>query len=642
MSLRCLLFSSHPDVVQPIREVLAEIGIEGEHCESAVDAVEKVTTRLFQIVITDWSDQPEASFLLKTARDLKATQRPLTLAIVNEADRPQALQAGANSILLMPMRTEQVRDTMRTACELLRARQQPAGQTPAPQPPIATHDETAISAMAVAAGASAGQAVSSTPLPSSVTQVPETSFRPGEFLPIANSGPGAQFDTEKEPEVAAEADEKAAEQVNKLTELEPMAASVDEPEEPKIEAEEKVSGWAALQAKLTAGTRPTLETNKTEIPEEDTPAVEGASAEFTGEMGSSAGQVNGAGEERHSGQEAAQVDNAAEEAERPQRSQAPASTLRKRLLAGALAACAVLAVAIPQARVRLIQNVRCVVKAAQGWLNPPPPQLPQAIAQHESFGQAGEEYNLPAATPIPDATTDPSQIRVVPVIDPTAKPDKNADANSGQAAAAENPSTDQNQGTLAQNQSPADTQTNQIVAVKPADAEPSTTAAGGASSSVQPVTPPSAAISAPARTTPATPSPLRTVSTSAPVGIPSSLQTQLSPNAPAAGGAMPPEAAMSAIEPVKLPQSALLDLLVQHVDPEYPAAAKASGQTGTVMLQVLIDHDGAVQDAKFLQGSLMFARPALDAVKQWRFKPYVMNGSVVSVQSTITLNLRPQ
>src|SRR6202035_5044269 len=57
--LRCLLFSSHKDMVQPIWQVLADLGIEGEHCESAVDAVEKVTTQMFQIVITDWDDQPE-------------------------------------------------------------------------------------------------------------------------------------------------------------------------------------------------------------------------------------------------------------------------------------------------------------------------------------------------------------------------------------------------------------------------------------------------------------------------------------------------------------------------------------------------------------------------------------------------------
>src|SRR6202166_1749125 len=125
--LRCLLFSSHKEMVQPIWQVLADLGIEGEHCASAVDAVEKVTTQMFQIVITDWEDQPEAAFLLKTARDLKAATRPLTLAIVvDNARLPEALQAGANSVLVKPIRAEQVRDTMSTACELLRAKQQPA------------------------------------------------------------------------------------------------------------------------------------------------------------------------------------------------------------------------------------------------------------------------------------------------------------------------------------------------------------------------------------------------------------------------------------------------------------------------------------------------------------------------------------
>ena len=64
---------------------------------------------------------------------------------------------------------------------------------------------------------------------------------------------------------------------------------------------------------------------------------------------------------------------------------------------------------------------------------------------------------------------------------------------------------------------------------------------------------------------------------------------------------------MSSIEPVKLPEATARELLAQPVDPEYPAAAKASGQRGSVVLQVLIGRDGTVQDAKFLQGSLVFA-----------------------------------
>ena len=71
----------------------------------------------------------------------------------------------------------------------------------------------------------------------------------------------------------------------------------------------------------------------------------------------------------------------------------------------------------------------------------------------------------------------------------------------------------------------------------------------------------------------------------------------------------------------------------------YPENAK--GQQGTVVLELLIGRDGSVQDAKFLQGSLAFARAATDAVRQWRFKPYTLNTHPASVRTVITLNFRP-
>jgi protein TonB len=98
---------------------------------------------------------------------------------------------------------------------------------------------------------------------------------------------------------------------------------------------------------------------------------------------------------------------------------------------------------------------------------------------------------------------------------------------------------------------------------------------------------------------------------------------------------------MSSIEPVNLPEPVEREFLIQPVDAVYPAAARANGQRGTVVLQVLVGRDGSVLDAKFLQGSLIFARAAIEAVKQYRFKPYLMNGRPVSVQSVITLNFKP-
>src|SRR5271165_6897792 len=190
MPLRCLLFSSNEEMVQPIWQVLADLGIEGEYCKSAVDAVEKVTTQVFQIVITDWDDQPEAGFLLKTARELKAAQRPLTLAIVSDnAKLPEALQAGANSVLVKPIRPEQARDTMSTACELLRAKVQPGAPQPAPAAQL-----EAPQTVALAAAASAG----AVPEPWPAAPAAEKSFRAGEFLQSPGSTPGGQFDTENE------------------------------------------------------------------------------------------------------------------------------------------------------------------------------------------------------------------------------------------------------------------------------------------------------------------------------------------------------------------------------------------------------------------------------------------------------------
>jgi len=108
---------------------------------------------------------------------------------------------------------------------------------------------------------------------------------------------------------------------------------------------------------------------------------------------------------------------------------------------------------------------------------------------------------------------------------------------------------------------------------------------------------------------------------------------------PDASGNKPPEAAMQSIEPVAVPEATERALLTDQPALDYPASAGA--QHGTVVLQVLIGRDGTVQDAKFLQGSLAFARAAIDGVKHWKFKPYAMNGRPVSVQTQFTIVFKP-
>ena len=108
---------------------------------------------------------------------------------------------------------------------------------------------------------------------------------------------------------------------------------------------------------------------------------------------------------------------------------------------------------------------------------------------------------------------------------------------------------------------------------------------------------------------------------------------------PDTGGNKPVEAALPSIEPVVVAEGTERGLLADQ--PAIPYPAGISGQQGTVVLQVLIGRDGTVQDAKFLQGSLMFARAAIEGVKQWKFRPYLMNGRAASVQTTLTVSFKP-
>ncbi|MGO8795928.1 MAG: TonB family protein [Candidatus Sulfotelmatobacter sp.] len=619
-------------MVQPIWPVLAELEIEGEYCESAIAAVERVSTQPFQIVIIDWDDQPDALSLLKTVRDLKAAQRPLTLAIVSEEALPAALQAGANSVLVKPIRAAQVLETLSTACELLRSKQQPARQATSP----AQAEETPISA-AASAGTNGPASV-----PLFVVQAPEKAFRAGEFLQSPNSAPSEQFDTECVDEVQKSLDQAAISEVDALTELEPMAAevqkedaSVDPPSAEPAEPQEPLTGWASLQARIMRNSpQPVQNTsaNSELLGYGETPSYGAATvapAESSTPDFGTGRQIEGAVTDSGatSKVEPASVSTISHESSSDTQEESPKPAPRSKqgrlIFVVALAACAMV-MAVPSTRRRSFVLGHSAAAIVQAWLNPPPPALPQPEPLHDSFGQAGDEFKLPASANIPDATTDPSQIRVEPVVDPTAKPDKSADANAG--------TNEVSQGKEA---------TADSTPMAPAPTSPVTTAPAVASIPVPQVVPqPPARTAPPPPVAPAVLVPVRSVSAGVNAGIPSSLKSQIASSSPDASGPKPPEAAMSSIEPVVLPEAMVLNLLAQQpVQAEYPA--RANGQRGSVVLQVLIGRDGTVQDAKFLQGSLVFARAAIDAVKQWQFKPYSLNGRAVSVQSSVTLNFKP-
>lgn len=80
---------------------------------------------------------------------------------------------------------------------------------------------------------------------------------------------------------------------------------------------------------------------------------------------------------------------------------------------------------------------------------------------------------------------------------------------------------------------------------------------------------------------------------------------------------------------------------VVHVNPMYPEEARREHVSGTVILETVIDHTGAVRDVKVLKPLPHgLSEAAVDAVKQWAFKPGTINGEAVDVVFNLTINFK--
>ena len=78
--------------------------------------------------------------------------------------------------------------------------------------------------------------------------------------------------------------------------------------------------------------------------------------------------------------------------------------------------------------------------------------------------------------------------------------------------------------------------------------------------------------------------------------------------------------------------------LIHDVTPQYPPEAGRARVEGTVVLLATIGTDGSVKDVRVESGLPILAQAAIDAVKQWRYKPYMIDGEPVEVDSRITIN----
>jgi len=89
---------------------------------------------------------------------------------------------------------------------------------------------------------------------------------------------------------------------------------------------------------------------------------------------------------------------------------------------------------------------------------------------------------------------------------------------------------------------------------------------------------------------------------------------------------------------VRVSQGVMQGMVISKVQPVYPADAKAARIQGSVVIAAIIGKDGNIQSERLISGHPLLAPAAMDAVKQWKYRPYLLNGQAMEVDTQVTIN----
>lgn len=96
----------------------------------------------------------------------------------------------------------------------------------------------------------------------------------------------------------------------------------------------------------------------------------------------------------------------------------------------------------------------------------------------------------------------------------------------------------------------------------------------------------------------------------------------------------------SSVPRLQVPSAVMAQHVRYRLDPVYPQEARAGGIQGVVILNVVVGSDGAVKTVRALSGPEQLKQAAADAVRWWKFEPYVVDGNPVDAETTVAIDFR--
>jgi len=606
MAYQALLFCPEEKTARTVTQVLSELEFSVEPCSEPFAAVKKLMSQHFDAVVVDCDNEQNATLLFKSARNSTSNQASLAVAIVEgQAGVAKAFRIGANLVLTKPINVEQSKGTLRVARGLLR-KGEPVKPAAAP-----------VSAPPAPVAAAPILAPAKPPAPKPVSAVkPQAPVAP----PIVPS-PSSPAPTIAKP---APATTQARTAVAKAAP--PSVIPASKPVAPPVPPVPLAPPVPQSTGETTAAK---VQENSVVPASASAKPVFAVAPETTGRF--SGGAASAPAPARETKTEAVEADSPEQEAHAERKPHAAEDLFEKPAETATPEPSVVAASSDPSPSftfgganepeestgmgmkiVLIAALLLIVVGAYAGW------NYFQGQSTHS------EVRNTPAAG------SNPAAVPPVPV---SSQPKPSAAPAVESTTEAKNSTADL----------PKETST-----VPEYDAQDS---AGSSATSTKTG---NAIPSASKSTVPAKPEPepLIVKGGSAPVihraitASDSSAPSVMAIATPGSDGALSAIAGGNEATPVPVLQSLNISqgvsqgLITKRVQPVYPKAALTMHIEGAVELTATISKAGVISAVKVLKGDPQLSRAAVDAVKQWKYKPYLLNGEPVEIQTQITVNFK--
>ncbi|MGA7647520.1 MAG: TonB family protein [Terriglobales bacterium] len=585
MGYQALLFCPDEKLVSVVTQVFGELDFTVEAVHEPFAAVKKLMAQRYDALVVDSENDQNASLLFKSARNSSFNQGCLAIALAEgQMGVAKAYRMGANLVLTKPINVEQAKGTLRVARGLLRKGADASGASAGMAPPAIPANTAAAAAKSSFQPANPGAAATATPL----------SRREASELEAPLPAIGAKT-------MPAEV----------LGEIPAAAASA------KVEDKPAMASAPAAQTQIAIASAPSPERRKSAY--SVTSAVTSAP---TPNASSALNPVLGSAAAPAPAKEVSvppTIKNRIVEVEPAEPSPGPVhddDSIPAPTFSSGGSDAPTFAALGEQDSGGARSSKKTLIAAA-------------AVLAIAALGYLGYGYLVKSA-PTPRPASAPQEPAIRPMssaVEAPAKPTPDS------ASITTQPSTSFRTAAAAGNSSTGATKS-------PVTHVAATLAAGSATAAPNSEPDAQKADAAPmvvrSNAAPAKKQAQDEESVSPPVVVASENDSKLNGLMSSAAANIPQPAPVA----VKISQGVSQGLLIKKVTPQYPPAALRFHTQGAVQIEVTIDKEGYVTNPKVLSGSPVLAQAALEAVRQWRYKPYYLDGAPVEIQTQITVNFK--